>query len=453
MLNYHPYERLKNTQTLLIKNGTLYCESINARKKRFTLINLFTNSRYDKSKVIAKLIEKAYNFQVKRPLSKLYLDDADVLLARAKAEAPMISKHRFIRWLKGTPLINIRSLEARIAQARIDCLPDLPTIKQQQPKPRLLQPVQPIRFRYNYKPFIPQVNKRPPVAPKNPIPPAKPNKPDEALKVQEARQKMLASLTLTQQEVVDILEQARKVCTATNFKHYEMLSKWIILAKTRDDVKNEYDRQKAVLHNGIGFLYMHVPANLYFHGERGWNKSEKEQDPFISLCKGLEDYVKIYQKIQSTPKLLESFFKRTFRGFNACFEGNHSEVTEWAEQQFNKNADLVLDIDSKKDKYQNIGQLELVFNAHVFREFYKNEYYYDYDGSSEKAQNVRKQFFNIGNRTEQMKKFRDENTTKERFMTFIRNGKYLPLQFSDITLTEENLIEQIDDYYAVVFGE
>jgi hypothetical protein len=409
---YIPQNPLRADQTILFKLGQLCYEDLNVRKKRFTLINLFTNHRYNKNTVIARLVDKAYAFerQKREDWAKQSLNDASTLLERAKLEAPALSKYRFIRWLKGTPRINIADLEARINRARQN-------LDFEAPAPVQPQPADPV-----------------PVKPKPPV--------VVPLELQQARQKALDSLTLTKQQTIDILKEAHKECPA-NTSHAEVLRKWISVAERQDEVIDDYDRQKEK--RGRGFLYSDPVTYIPFHGEI------EGQDPAIQIYKGLEAYALIYQRIGPDKDLKASFFNEGLSKYTPCFDGNYRILTDWAEKHFNRNQDLILNIDSSKDKTQNIGELNRLFDAHQFRAYFKNVREYDYDETYD--QYYYNQYFDLGKATPEMKKYRDENVTKEKLVAFIRDKGYLPLQFSDIQLTEENLEAEVNDYFAVVFGE
>lgn len=389
---YNPHAPLKNNETLLLRRGVLYTESLNARARRFTLINLFTNHRYDKTNLINRLIFKAR--WADEQLAEKYINTANTLLARAKAEAPLLSKYRFIRWIKGTPLVNIADLERRIAQAR----------------PKLHEPA--------------------------------------ARDTQTLRQKALDSLTLSLEEVRNTLLKAQMDCPEMEATHVSMLKKWIIVAEQRDRIIETYDREKKL--RGEGFLFRYDPAGLYFHGERDL---VGEQDPAIAIYKGLEDYAVIYKKICSDSDDRSDFFKNTFRGGNACFEGNHKEVIEWNDKRFGASYDLVIELDSKKSYFANLAALETVFEAHVFRRYFQFHHGLQYDEQWTSHRDIKAQYFNLGRATTTMKQYREKHANKEKLEAFIRGEKILPYKCSDSTLTEETLKDRLDSYYAIVFGE
>jgi hypothetical protein len=409
---YIPQNPLRADQTILFKLGQLGYEDLNVRKKRFTLINLFTNHRYNKNTVIARLVDKAYEFE-RRHLedwAKQSLNDASTLLERAKLEAPTLSKYRFIRWLKGTPRINIADLEARINRAR-------QIMDFEAPAPVQPQPADPV-----------------PVKPKPPL--------VVPYDLQQARQKALDSLTLTKQQTIDILKEAHKECPA-NTSHVEVLRKWISVAERQDEVIANYDRKKAK--KGRGFLYSDPVAHIPFHGEI------EGQDPAIQIYKGLEAYALIYQRIGPDKGLKESFFKEGLSDYTPCFDGNYGILMDWARKNFNKSQDLVLNIDQNKNKFINLGELNRVFDAHQFRSYFVKHYYSEYEEFDEWQRRVHDQYFNIGKATSKMQKHREETTTQDNFVAFIREQKCLPLQCLDVTLTEENLEAEVKEYFEAVF--
>lgn len=399
---YNPHEPLKNDETILLRRGALYTESLNARARRFTLINLFTNHRYNKTTVITRLIFKAR--WADEQLAEKYINAADTLLARAKAEAPSLSKYRFVRWIKGTPLVNIADLEQRIANAR---------------------------------------NNRLDPEPQNELKPKKPAL--QKLTLVEARQRARDSLTLSKHETIAIMRRALQKCSAYD-AHYKVLKKWILVAENQENLIADYDRER-IRTGGKGFLYLDRKSYLYFHGE------VPGQDPATQLYKGLEAYATIFERVESNEGHLKSFFKGTLSDKYACFDGSYRDLLGWHDRLINPSADLVLNIEPEKDKFQNIGELNRVFDAIVFRNYFQQEQHEHYAEYDDTHRAIREQYFDVGRRTAYMEHYRNVNASKNNFVKFIRDENYLPLQFSDILLTEENLKAEVDEYFMVCFGE
>lgn len=391
---YVPNEPLKNDETLLYRRGLLFRENLNVRSRRFTLINLFTNHRYDKTRVINRLISEARWGDMLT--AEKILNDADSLLARAKAEAPSLSKYRFVRWIKGKPLVNIADLEQRIADAR-----------------KILPKPEPIKIV-----FVP-------------------------LDFQIARQKALDSLTLTKEKTIEFLEQAKKVCPP-NSNHEYVLTRWILVAKNQQKIIEGYDkkndeRDPYEKQENPGFLYSDPISRVLFHGE------QEGQDPGVQMYKGLEAYALIFQKARQDDKLLKSFFESALSTL-PCFDGSYRALTEWADKTFNLNQDLIIDLSEKNTPYQNLGELHRAFEAHQFRAYFQKILYTTYDERNEVHLAEREKYY-TNKATLTMKKFQEENLTKEKLAAFIHAQNAFPIKCKDIEITADNFQELFDRYY------
>lgn len=408
---FHIDQPLSPNEVLCLRKGLLHKEADHLRGRRFFLIRLFTNHRYDQNKILAHLFENAA--KADQAAAKVYLDTAQTLIERAKIQNPLLSKYRIIRWLKGTPIVNCAFFEQKLKAAR-----DLQGIKPDAaPQPA------------------------PTPEPAKPAKPAEPAKADQPAPVDAPAIPPL-NKEYTKEETLALMREALAECPQ-NFAHYRHLKKWIIVCENRETIIQEY--QAAVKRVGYGHWYNERFSGYVLHGEL--------QDPIPVLRNGSEFYAMAYDSVRNDPEGKADFFANVFSGHNACYEGNYTTLKDWYAPRMHKNQDLILALEKDKDKYGNLGEMHRVFNASKFREYFK--IYHDEEGEyndlKEAHKKIYEEYFKQPNAF--MKDFQETVNTKANLLAFIREKKWLPTKCKDVELTEENIEEQINDYYEIVVGE
>jgi hypothetical protein len=405
---FHINRPLAQNEVLCLRKGVLYKEESHLQGRRFFLIRLFTNHRYDQNKILAHLFERAA--KVDQAAAQVYLDTADILIKRAEKQNPLLSKYRIIRWLKGTPVVNCALFEQKLKAAR-----DLQGIKPDAaPKPAL----------------NPEPNPNPePVKPDQPAPVDAPAIPP-------------LNKEYTKAETLALMREALAECPH-NFAHYRHLKKWIIVCENRETIIQEY--LDAVKRVGRGHWYNERFSGYVLHGEL--------QDPIPVLRNGSEFYAMAYDSVRNDPEGKADFFANVFSGGNACYEGNYTTLKDWYAPRMHKNQDLILALENDKNKYVNLGEMHRVYNAYKFREYFK--VYHDEDGEYNDLKDAHKKIYEeyMKNPNPFMTDFKDSVDTKANLLDFIREKKWLPTKCNDLELTEENIEEQLNDYYEIVIGE
>lgn len=416
---FNAADGLKNDEILRLRDGVLYVEKKSYRQNRFFLIRLWTNSQYDENRILSQLVLLA---QITNHIAKkeLYLNTADLLLQKLKPEInARLYRSSLMRWFKGTPCIRFIFFQGAIEVMKKN-------IENQKPQPRP-QP-QP-------KPTVPPVDVSH-ITPDTEIP---------------------------KETLIALMKESLTKCLIE--KHKITLRKWIKVTKNQEDLLKETKRiyqeqwQSEGHSEDVSLDYMvknklHYPfsdrldnyvvrkTSLLLHSDQ--NKAY----PVISNAP--QNYARAYLSVREKPAELANFYKKVFKGFNGCLEGNDREIGEWFAEKLLTDPSLQAALEIKT-KTQTLGDLDQLRIEFKMRQYFKQLNNRDFKPKDEKDEEFKENYLKNG--TPEIQAFRDAEETKEGLIKFIQESNRLPIKTKEGDITADNLNESIDQYYLAVYGE